>query len=25
MNTESEIRQALSDFRSGRFAEIQRT
>jgi redox-sensitive bicupin YhaK (pirin superfamily) len=25
MNTESEVRQALSDFRSGRFAEIQRT
>jgi quercetin 2,3-dioxygenase len=24
MNTESEIRQALSDYRSGRFAEIQR-
>jgi redox-sensitive bicupin YhaK (pirin superfamily) len=25
MNTESEVRQALSDFRSGRFAQIQRT
>jgi len=25
MNTESEIRQALSDYRSGRFAQIQRT
>jgi redox-sensitive bicupin YhaK (pirin superfamily) len=24
MNTESEVRQALSDFRSGRFAQIQR-
>jgi redox-sensitive bicupin YhaK (pirin superfamily) len=24
MNTESEIRQAVSDYRSGRFAEIQR-
>ncbi len=25
MNTESEVRQALTDFRSGRFAQIQRT
>src|SRR5439155_16269944 len=25
MNTEAEVRQALSDYRSGRFAEIQRT
>jgi redox-sensitive bicupin YhaK (pirin superfamily) len=25
MNTESEIQQALADFRSGRFAQIQHT
>jgi len=25
MNTESEVRQALSDYRSGRFARIERT
>jgi len=25
MNTEAEVRQALADFRSGRFAQIQRT
>jgi len=25
MNTESEIRQAVADFQSGRFAQIQRT
>jgi redox-sensitive bicupin YhaK (pirin superfamily) len=25
MNTESEIQQAFSDYRSGRFAEIRRT
>jgi hypothetical protein len=24
MNTEAEIRQALSDYRSGRFAQIER-